>query len=156
MKRLVLLMLAFFASIGMRADDATILAGVKAADDARVAAMVAADAKQLDAILSDDLYYGHSSKLVENKAEHIASLTTRRLVYRKMDFQSRDFSLVAPGVALAKGRALVEVGSILTIFLVDINFLAVWRLENQRWRLQAWQSCRNADPVPLAPPTDGK
>jgi hypothetical protein len=138
------------------ADDAATIAEVKAADDARVAAMIAPDPEKLDAILSDGLHYAHSSKLIENKAEHIASLTSRRLIYQKINFETRDFRIVAPGVVLSKGRALVEVGGSRQIFLVDINFLALWRLENQRWRLYAWQSSRNEEIVPLGLPSENR
>jgi hypothetical protein len=155
MKSLILVALAFASAVHLCADDAATLTEVKAADDERVAAMVAGDAKRLDAILSDALHYGHSSKLIENKAEHMTSLVSRRLIYHKVDYQTRDFSVVAPGVVLSKGRALVDVGSKRMIFRVDINFVAVWRLENQRWRLFAWQSCRNEEIVPLAPPPEG-
>lgn len=152
MKRLFLIFV-LTNSIAPCADDAEIIAGVRNADDARVAAMTAADAVQLESLLADELHYGHSSVLVENKAEHIVSLTSRRLIYRKVDFKTREFSLIAPGMVLGKGRALVEVGSRRMIFLVDINFLAVWRLDGQRWRLLAWQSSRNQEVTPLGPPS---
>jgi hypothetical protein len=154
MKLLSSIALVFTCSAHLCADDVVTITAVQAADDERIAAMVAGDAKRLDAILSEELHYGHSSKLIENKTEHITSLVSRRLIYHKVDYQTRDFSLIAPGVVLGKGRALVDVGSKRMIFRVDINFISVWRLENQRWRLFAWQSCRNEEVVPLAPPPE--
>ncbi len=117
-----------------------------------VPAPLFANDEALAAILSDQLHYSHSADgFVEDKPQHIASLVSRRLIYQRFNFKTRDFCIVAPGVVLSKGRALVEVGYARRIFLVDINFIAVWRLENQRWKLFAWQSSRNAEIAPLAP-----
>jgi Domain of unknown function (DUF4440) len=146
-----LLLIFFVAVVGrVRADESATVAEVRAADDARVAAMAAVDANALNALLADGLYYGHSGDgFVEDKAHHIASLVSRSLIYRRFDFKSRDFTVVSPGAVICKGRAIVEVGNPRRMFLADINFLAVWRLENQRWKLFAWQSSRNADFVPI-------
>jgi hypothetical protein len=136
----------------VRADDNAITAAVKAADDARIAGMMAADRGQLEATLSDQLHYSHSVELTEDKVTHVAALVRRHLIYQSVDYKTREVRVVAPGVATMTGRALVKVGNERMIFRVDINFLAVWRLENNRWRLFAWQSSRNEEPVPLGPP----
>jgi len=154
MKSLISAFLALTISVILRADDEAILAQVKAADDLRVSAMIAGDSARLDEVLSDGLHYAHSVKLIESKAEHIASLASRHLIYQKIDFRRREFSVIAPGAVACYGRALVDVGTERMIFRVDINFLAVWRLENQRWRLFAWQSSRNDEIVPLGPPSE--
>ncbi|MFT3783523.1 MAG: nuclear transport factor 2 family protein [Nibricoccus sp.] len=135
----------------LRAADDAVIALVKAADDARVAAMIGADANQLDQVLSDQLHYAHSVSKTEDKPTHIANLTSRRLIYQSFDYKTRDFSVAAPGVVVMKGQALVKVGSKKMIFLVDINYLAVWRLERDHWCLYAWQSTRNTEPTPIGP-----
>jgi hypothetical protein len=81
MKSLISAFLALAISVLLRADDEAILAQVKAADDLRVSAMIAGDPARLDEVLSDGLHYAHSVKLIESKAEHIASLASRRLIY---------------------------------------------------------------------------
>jgi hypothetical protein len=156
MKFLILIVVALASVTALHADDAAIIAAVKAADDARVAGMTAADSRKLDATLSDELHYAHSENLIETKVQHIESLTTRLSIYRKIDYKTREFGIVAPGVVLSTGRALMEVGSKRMIFLVDLNFLAVWRLEDQRWKLVGWQSCKNEPIVPLGPPSEGR
>ena len=153
--RFLLLILAFAITESLHGGDLWTIAAVRAADDARIAAMIAGNRSGLDAALSDKLHYAHSADaFVEDKTQHIASLVSRRLIYQRFDFKARDFTVVSPGVVVCKGRALVEVGGPRMLFLVDINFLSVWRLEDQRWRLFAWQSSRNADIVPLAPPAE--
>lgn len=151
MRRFTILFLMLTAAARLCGDETATLAAVRLADDARVAAMIAADPAKLDAVLSDRLHYAHSAKLIENKAEYIESLASRRLIYRRVDFKTRDFVVISPGVVSVTGRALVEVGSARMIFLVDVHFLGVWRLEDQRWRLFAWQSSRNEEIEPLGP-----
>ncbi len=155
--RLFLSVFALALCVPLRADDIATIAEVRAADDARVSAMIAADFSALDATLSDGLHYAHSAEgFVEDKKQHIDSLVSRRGIYQRFDFKSRDFRIVSPGVVECHGRALVEAGNPRMIFLFDINFLAVWRFENQRWKLFAWQSSRNAEMVALAPPSEKK
>jgi hypothetical protein len=146
------LLLFVLAFVNLRADDGAFIAAVTAADDARVAAMIAVNTNQLAASLSDQLHYAHSVRQIESKAEFIASLASKRLIYQSVEYKTRDFSVVTPGVVMMKGRALVKVGTKNMIFLVDINYLGVWRLENEQWRLYAWQSSRNEEITPLGPP----
>lgn len=127
-----------------------ITAALRAADDERVAAMVAADRARLDAILSEGLHYAHSSGRVETKAAFLESLTSRRTVYQAFDYRKRDFLIAAEDIVLMTGRALVRVGG--QAAELDLNFLAAWRREAGRWRFLAWQSSRNPPPAPPSPP----
>jgi hypothetical protein len=121
---------------------------VRRADDERVAATLAADPERLDAIYSDQLHYGHSNGVSDTKASLLESLTSRRSVYESVEYVQRDFSPIAPGVVLMKGRALVRAGTAAQRNLLDLNFLAVWRNEGGQWRFLSWQSSRNPAPVP--------
>lgn len=123
-------------------------ADLRAADDERTAAILAADAARLDAILSDDLHYAHSNGVVDTKSAFIESLTSRRSVYKSFEYTRHRFIPVAPGIILMTGRALIRAGSADTQNLLDLNFLAVWRQEGGRWRFLAWQSSRNPPPAP--------
>lgn len=136
----------------LRADDAATLAAVTAADDERIAAMVAADPARLGASLSDGLHYAHSNGKIDTKASFIASLTSRQSIYLGVEYKTREFTIAAPGIVLMKGRALAKAGGPDMINLIDLNYLAVWRLEGGHWRFLAWQSCRNVPNVPLGPP----
>jgi Domain of unknown function (DUF4440) len=148
--RLALLFLALLSFV--RADDAATIATVTAADDIRIAAMIAADPTRLGDTLSDDLHYAHSNGKLDTKTSLVESLVTKQSIYTGVEYQTRDFSVAAPGIVLMKGRALVKAGSKDMINLIDLNYLAVWRLEGGQWRFLAWQSCRNVPNVPLGPP----
>lgn len=126
--------------------DDKLIAAVTAADNERVAASMAADRSRLEAILSDELHYAHSSGKVDTKASYVDSIVSHRSVYSSYDYQTRTFLPAGPGVVLMFGRALINAGTPAQTNLLDLNFLAMWREENGRWRFLAWQSCKNPPP----------
>lgn len=124
-----------------------IVTALRAADDERVAATLAADPTRLAAIYSKELHYAHSNGVIDSQASFIESLTSRRTVYAGVDYVRREFIPAGPGIALMHGRALVRVGTPEDRRILDLNYLAVWREEGGRWRFLAWQSSRNPAPV---------
>ena len=124
------------------------LAGVTRADDARVAAFRTPTAEGLAAIFADELHYAHSSGLIDTKQSFIESLTTGRTKYHSIDYEKREFTFPAPGVALMRGRVRIRAESPTGPSDNVLSFLAVWRLEEGRWKFLAWQSCRLPPPTP--------
>ncbi|HQY06817.1 MAG TPA: nuclear transport factor 2 family protein [Lacunisphaera sp.] len=143
----LLLLLAFLAGRLTATEDPQ-TAAVRAADNERIAAILAADPVRLAAILSDQLHYAHSNGVIDTKASFIESLADRHVVYESAEYVQRDFIPAGPGVMLMKGRARFEAGRGAERTLLDLNFLAVWREEDGRWRFLAWQSSRNPPPAP--------
>ena len=127
-------------------------AALTAADDARVAAMLAADRSALTALLSDGLHYAHSSGTVDTKDVFIDLLASGKTRYLGYEHVERRFSQVAPGIALMTGRARIQAQSARGTMDSVLSYLAVWRLEEGRWRFLAWQSCR----LPAAEPDPAK
>lgn len=118
-----------------------VLDAVARADDARVAATVAADRSQLAAIFSDDLSYTHSSGHHDTKASYTESIAGGSLKYLSITYEERTFAPAAPGIVLMRGRGhfrTMDHGKLADNYLC---FLGVWRLENGAWRFLAWQSC---------------
>jgi hypothetical protein len=118
------------------------LAALQAADDARVAAMKSANRERLGAIFSDELHYAHSTGEVDSKASFIDKLTSGKTKYVAMEYEKRDFTLPARGMALMTGR--VHIRAVMGENTTDavLAFLAAWRLEEGEWRFLAWQSCK--------------
>ena len=146
---LLLSLLAFFA-VGAHAADEKIIAAVRAADDARVAATKAGDRAGLAAIYSDGLHYGHSNGKVDSKASQLEGVIAGANRYDAFEYKERTFVPAGPGVVLMKGRVLVHMTNKTSAqkSTMDLNYLAVWREENGKWRFFAWQSCRNpVDPA---------
>lgn len=142
------LLLAFFLVLGCSAAEHPELARVTAADDARVAAMLAPTREKLAAVLSPELRYAHSNGQVDTRETLIASLTDGSATYAKYAYQERSFTFPAPGIALMAGRFDVKAVVKGNAAESTISFLAVWRLEKGDWKFLAWQSCK----VPPATP----
>jgi hypothetical protein len=150
MKRLSCLTLWLaFACAALPAAEDKVIAAVRAADDERAAAMIAGDRARLTAIFSDQLRYAHSSGTVDTKATFTEGLATGRQKYTSIKYEERAFQAIAPDVMLMTGRGHFAVGSGAASNVLHLGFLAVWRLEQGRWRFVAWQSCRI--PPPAAP-----
>jgi hypothetical protein len=129
---------------------ADVEAAILAADEERMNATKSADSDKLNAILSDDLRYAHSNGSVDSKATLIAALVSRKSIYQSFDYKERKIVSAGPNAAVMSGRVLVGILSGEQRILLDLNYLAVWRQENGKWRFLAWQSCRNPAPQPAA------
>jgi hypothetical protein len=130
------------ATIGTPAADDARVAAILAADDARIAAMTAADPEALAPLLSADLRYSHSSGAVDTKdslLELIGGTATRYVAYRPV---TRGVRFASPEIALEHGRAEVVLEKDGTRTEASLLFLAVWRLEDGSWRFLEWQSAR--------------
>lgn len=134
-----LLLLSWLALLPAFAAD-SISDAVRRADDARVAATLAADKGKLDAILSDEFHYAHASGKIDTKASYIQSFASHATVYSRYEYVERNFLVAAPDIVIMTGHALIDsIGGEKKI-AHDLNFLAVWREESGAWRFLAWQS----------------
>lgn len=125
-----------------------VVATVRAADDERIAALIAADPARINAVDSDQLNYMHSGGDVDTEKSLIESLQTGRAKYYAVRYDVRKFEQVAPEIVLMSGRGdfLVSVNHKPTH--VYLTFLAVWRNESGKWKFLAWQSCQVPEPKP--------
>ena len=118
------------------------LAALESADDARVAAMKSGNRETLQSIFSDELHYAHSTGDVDSKGSFIDKLTSGKTKYAVMEYEKREFTLPAPGIALMTGRVHIRAVSGENTTDSVLSFLAAWRLEKGEWRFVAWQSCK--------------
>lgn len=133
--------LTFLLAFNLLAEDAKV-AALTAADEARTAAMKSADREKLNAIFSDELRYAHSSGVVDTKASFMEILTAGKTKYVGYDVVERTFTFPAPGIALMAGRSRVQAETASGRMDSVLSYLAVWREENGQWRFLAWQSCK--------------
>ncbi len=143
---LLLLLASFVSALAARANPADQIAAVRAADDERVAAILSADPARLEAIFSDELHYSHSNTKVDTKATFVDALSSKKSVYESFEHKERVWIPAGPGVVLQHGRMLTSVRSASGVNKLDLAYLAVWRLEQGKWRFLAWQSCRVPPP----------
>ena len=135
------------AMVSLHAADDPQLATLKAADDQRVAAIQAADAVKLGVSFSDELRYSHSTGAVDTKATYMDSIVSGKLKYVVYDYEERNFSFPAPGIALMTGRVHITANTPTGVSDGTLVFLAVWREEKGTWKFLAWQSCKLPAPA---------
>lgn len=120
----------------------SLIAAVKAADDARIATMRSPDRDKLNAIFSDDLRYAHSNGVVDTKGSFIELLDSGKTKYLGYEHKDRSITIPAPGIALVTGQARIQAESAAGKMDNVLSYLAVWREEKGQWRFLAWQSCK--------------
>ena len=120
----------------------SLIAAVKAADDARIATMRFPDRDKLTAIFSDDLRYAHSNGVVDTKASFIELLGSGKTKYLGYEHKDRSITIPAPGIALVTGQARIQAESAAGKMDNVLSYLSVWRKEKGQLRFLAWQSCK--------------
>jgi ketosteroid isomerase-like protein len=138
----LLLVLVIGLASPLRADETIDPSAVRAADDARIAAIRSPDKAALQAIFSDQLRYAHSNGVVDTKASFVEILTSGKTKYLGYDHLEREFTFPAPGIALMSGKARIQAASAKGKMDSILSYLAVWREEGGQWKFLAWQSCR--------------
>jgi hypothetical protein len=118
-------------------------APVLAAEDARFAAMIGADDKELGSWLADDLQYVHSTGQVENRQQFVGSIVSGERRYLKVTPVERQALMLDDHSALVRGRGLFQVMTGGKKLELNLRYLAIYGLGGDgRWRLRSWQSLR--------------
>ncbi len=117
-------------------------AAVLSAEDARFAAMIAPDTVSLRRWLAEDLEYVHSTGVVEDREQLIASIQAGKLRYVAVTPSARRVDLIGLDGAFVQGQARIEAAAGSKPVDFQARYLAVYRLEAGDWRLRAWQSLR--------------
>jgi hypothetical protein len=118
-------------------------ARVLAAEDARFAAMLDANTRELGSWLADDLQYVHATGKVENREQFLASIAGGNLRYLEIAPLERQVVMLGHDAALVRGhgRMLAVAGA--ARLDMEIRYLAIYELGGDgRWRLRSWQSLR--------------
>ena len=122
-------------------------AAVRAADDERVAATLAADPARMDAVYSDQLHYTHSNGKFDTKKTYLDSVVSHRTVYAAYEYEKRDFQIASPDVVVMTAHAFITAGNAMAQTKLDLNVMAVWRLEGGKWRFFSWLSSKIPPPA---------
>jgi ketosteroid isomerase-like protein len=116
-------------------------AAVNAAVEALTKAMLQADRATLERLVADQLSYGHSSGLVESKAQFVDVVASRKTVYKSI-------TLSEPSTVMAGDNAIVRhifsnttetAGKTSTI---SVGIMQVWLKQAGTWKLLARQAFR--------------
>jgi len=113
---------------------------IKAAEEARCAAMLANDNAALDAVLDPRLAFHHSNGAVDNKAALLAKMAVGRIQYVSIDWSEDSVIPLGADAALLTGRMLTVVRVEGQEKRLDNRVLEGWALDGDGWRLVAFQS----------------
>jgi ketosteroid isomerase-like protein len=127
--------------------DETIVAEVLAAEEARIAAVHAADWERLSDFLGSDLTYTHMNGKIETKAENLAAMKAASRSYKRSELKVRTFGDVAVmnGGFEATMPPLPDGTPERT--LVG-RALQVWAKREGAWRMIAFQATAVPDTTP--------
>ena len=115
---------------------------VLAAEDARFAAMIAADPETMRRWFADDLAYVHSTGVTEGRETLIAAIAGGRLQYLAVEPAERRVVFQGTEAAFVQGVARIKARSGAQELDFRARYLAIYGLESGAWRLRAWQSLR--------------
>lgn len=118
--------------------DASDEAAVKDNVEALRKALLAADKAQLEQLTAAQLSYGHSSGKVQNKAQFVDGVMTRKAVVKSLTFPDLTVA-VAGDAAVARHVYAAESETDGKPHSVRLGVLAVWQKEDGGWKLLARQ-----------------
>ncbi|MCZ2499226.1 DUF4440 domain-containing protein [Xylophilus sp. Kf1] len=106
-------------------------------------AMVDPDRAALDALVADDLSYGHSGGRIDTKASFIADLLNGNSDFVSIAITDQTVKVVRD-IALVRHTLTAQTNDSGKPGNVTIKILQVWQQQNGQWRLLARQAVRAA------------
>ncbi len=134
-KRLMFLFIAVSGAAG-----ADPMQEVLAVDDARTAALIAADRPALDRTLARELRYVHSNGLTQDRAEYLDAAVGGAMQYRVIEPLQRQARPLSGTAMLLTGSNHVEVVLNGKPLQAEVLYTAVYVQEDGAWKMTAWQS----------------
>ncbi len=116
---------------------------VLAADDSRLAAMIAADDRALDRLFADELVVVHANGVREDKPAHLESVRSGRLRYRTIVRKETQVT-VAGNAGVVCGSLHVEVTVGGENKSSPVRYMGVWTKRGDAWRMLAIDNVRPA------------
>lgn len=110
-------------------------------DKKRMHAMAQKDIATLNALLSDDLVYTHSSARLDTKKSLIAAMESGATVYTAVEPADVKAQDLGDAVVLT-GSARIHVTSNGTPINFGVRFTDVYVNKSGQWQMVAWQSTR--------------
>jgi hypothetical protein len=117
---------------------------VIALDAQRMTAMSQGDVGTLNALISDDLVYTHSSARLDTKQSLIENMQTGKTVYTAVvpsDVRAQEYG----DTVVLTGVARISVNSGGNAMNFGVRFTDVWANKGGNWQMITWQSTRLPD-----------
>jgi ketosteroid isomerase-like protein len=119
---------------------------VLAAQDLWRQAMTRKDRAAFEKVLHADLRYGHSSGLIETKAQAIQHVLSSTAIWERIDFQDT-LVKVQGDTAIVTGKVDVHQRGTKNRTLIKLVVLSVWKKGAPGWQMIARQATRPEPPT---------
>ena len=114
-------------------------AAVLQAVDALTKAMVDADHARLEELAAEQLSYGHSSGVIQSKAQFVDSIINKETIYKAVSL-TEPSTAIAGNNAIVRHTAAVDYESAGKAGSAKIGVLQVWVKQDGHWKLLARQA----------------
>ena len=144
LKKLILIAAATAAFAGcttMRAKDPAAAPAVAAAAEKLRVAMIDPTPAALDALVADDLSYGHSGGKVDTKASFISDLMDGKSDFVTITISEQIINVI-DNVAIVRHTLTADTNDSGKPGKVSIKILGVWQKQGDYWKLLARQAVR--------------
>lgn len=118
-------------------------ASLKDAVEALRKAILAADKAKLTELTADQLSYGHSSAVVQNKAEFIDGVANRKMTVKTLEFPELKV-FIAGDSGVTRHHYVSDSEQDGKATHIDLGVLAVWQKQGGAWKLLARQGYKLA------------
>lgn len=95
----------------------------------------------LEGLAAEELSYGHSTGLIEDKTAFVDALVTGKSKLSAIIFSDQTIK-IAGDVAIVRHKMTADLNNNNAITKVDIFVLLVWQKQNGKWKLLARQAAR--------------
>jgi len=112
----------------------------QAIDDLRKA-MLSADQAGLEALVADQLSYGHSGGVVESKAQFVNVIISKKTIYKSITLSELNVAVVGNN-AIARHIFSADFEADGKPGQARVGVLQVWTKQDGRWKLLARQAFR--------------
>jgi hypothetical protein len=141
MKMILSLLLFCFVSstllLAQTADEKAVAAAVEKFRKA----MIAADKATLESMTADELSYGHSNGLIEDKAAFVDQFVTGKSVFLTINLEGQTIR-IANDAAIVRHRLTGDTNNNKVPGKVDLVVLTVWQKRKGEWKLLARQAAK--------------
>jgi ketosteroid isomerase-like protein len=118
-------------------------AAVRKAIDDLSKAMLAADKAKLEALVADQLSYGHSAGRLETKKEFVDVIAGKKTTYKSITLNDPTVSVVGNN-AIARHTFVVETETDGKPSQAKVGVMQVWVKDGGTWKLLARQAFRTS------------
>jgi Domain of unknown function (DUF4440) len=103
--------------------------------------MITPEKTALEELAADDLSFGHSTGLIEDKSNFVNSFVSHKSVFTSVTLFNQTIKIIGD-VAIVRHRMMGDTNNNNTPGKVDIIVLMIWQKTNGLWKLLARQAAK--------------